>query len=109
MALTFINHLQRTVWNVQEAISYLEPKIWNMMPEEMKQKSFVFAFKRKIKQRVPKNWPCGICKNYLPNIRFRFQRCSCHLTRRQFGLNKLFQSSSLVFSEFSIQRLLVFL
>ena len=25
-----------TVWNVQETISYLGPKIWNMVPEEMK-------------------------------------------------------------------------
>ena len=26
------------VWNGQETISYLGPKIWNMVPEEMKQK-----------------------------------------------------------------------
>ena len=29
-----------TVWNRQEAISYLGQKIWNMVPEEMKQKSY---------------------------------------------------------------------
>ena len=28
-----------TVWNGQETISYLGPKIWNMVQEEMKQKS----------------------------------------------------------------------
>ena len=39
-----------TVWNGQETISYLGPKIWNMVPEEMKQKSSLFAFKREIKQ-----------------------------------------------------------
>ena len=59
-----------TVWNGQETISYLGPKIWNMVPEEMKQKSSLFAFKREIKQWVPKNCPCRICKNYLPNIEF---------------------------------------
>ena len=44
-----------TVWNGQETISYLGPKIWNMVPEEMKQKSSLFAFKREIKQWVPDN------------------------------------------------------
>ena len=59
-----------TVWNGQETISYLGPKIWNMVPEEMKQKSSLFAFKKEIKQWVRKNCPCWICKKYLPNIGF---------------------------------------
>ena len=59
-----------TVWNGQETISNLGPKIWNIVPEEMKQKSSLFAFKREIKQWVPDNCPCRICKNYLPNIGF---------------------------------------
>ena len=42
-----------TAWNAQETISYLGPKIWNMVPEEMRQKSSLFAFKREIKQWVP--------------------------------------------------------
>ena len=62
MAPTFINHLQRTVWNVQEAISYLELKIWNMMLEEMKQKSFVFTFKRKLSNGFPKTGRVGYVK-----------------------------------------------
>ena len=53
-----------TVWNGQETISYLGPKIWNMVPEEMKQKSSLFAFKRESKQWVPNTCPCRICKNY---------------------------------------------
>ena len=56
-----------TVWNVQETISYLGPKIWNMVPEEMKHKSSLFVFKREIKQWIPENCPCRICKNYLLN------------------------------------------
>ena len=39
-------------------ISYLGRKIWNMVPEEMKQKSSLFAFKREIKQWVLNNCPC---------------------------------------------------
>ena len=59
-----------TVWNGQEIISYLRPNIWNMVPEEMKQKSSLFASKREIKQWVSNNCPFRICKNYLPNIGF---------------------------------------
>ena len=59
-----------TVWNGQETISYLGPKIWNMVPEQMKQKSSLFAFKREIKQWVPDKCLCRICKNYLPNLGF---------------------------------------
>ena len=40
----------KTVWNGQGTISYLGPKIWNMVPEERKQKPSLFAFKREIKQ-----------------------------------------------------------
>ena len=58
------------VWNGQETISYLGPKIRYMVPEEMKQKSYLFAFKREIKQWVPDSCPCRICKNYLPNVGF---------------------------------------
>ena len=59
-----------TVWNGQETISHLEPKIWNMLPEEIKQKSSSFAFKREIKQCFPGNCPCRICKSCIPYIRF---------------------------------------
>ena len=36
----------KTIWSGQETISYLEPKIWNIVPEEMKQKLSLFASKR---------------------------------------------------------------
>ena len=35
-----------TVWNRQEIISYFGRKVWNMVPEEMKQKPSLFTFKR---------------------------------------------------------------
>ena len=35
-------------WNRQETITYLGPKIWNVVPEEMHQKSSLHAFKREI-------------------------------------------------------------
>ena len=54
-----------TVGNGQKTISYLGPKIWNMWPEEMRQKSFLLSFKKEIKQWVLENCPCRICKTYL--------------------------------------------
>ena len=38
-----------TVLNGQGTISYLGPKIWDMVPEEMKQKSSLFVFRSEIK------------------------------------------------------------
>ena len=36
-----------TVWNGQETTSYLGPKIWNMVPEEMKQKIIFICFQKR--------------------------------------------------------------
>ena len=41
-----------------------------MVPEEMKQKSSLFAFKREVKQWIADNYLCRTCKNYSPNIGF---------------------------------------
>ena len=57
-----------TVWNGQETIPYLGQKIWNMVPEEMKQKSSLLAFKREIKQWVPDNCPCRIRVYLIPLV-----------------------------------------
>ena len=35
-----------TVWNMQETISYLAPKMWNMVTEEMKKTSSFFPSKK---------------------------------------------------------------
>ena len=35
-----------------------------------KETKVIFIFKREVKQWVPNNCPCRICKNYLPNIGF---------------------------------------
>ena len=50
-----------TVWNGQETISYLGPKIWNMVPEEMKQNSSLFA-KEKLSNGSPKTVRAGYVK-----------------------------------------------
>ena len=59
-----------TVWNGLETVSYLGPKIWNMVPLEMKQKTSLSSFKREIKRWVPEKCPCRICKKYLQGVGF---------------------------------------
>ena len=59
-----------TVWNGLKTISYLGPKIWNMVPAGMKQKPSLSSFKGEIKKWIPENSPCRLCKNYLPGVGF---------------------------------------
>ena len=49
-------------------ISYLAPIIWNQVPEEIKNSKSVKQFKNKIKQWIPENCPCTLCKAYIKNI-----------------------------------------
>ena len=58
----------KTVSYGKQSISYLAPVIWSQVPEEIKTCNSVNSFKNKIKQWVPDNCPCTLCKRYLPNI-----------------------------------------
>ena len=60
----------KTVWNGLETVSYLGPKIWNMVPDEIKQKPSLSAFKTAIKEWKLDNCPCRICKKYIPGVGF---------------------------------------
>ena len=60
----------KSVWNGLETVSYLGPKIWKMVPEEIKQKPSLSAFKIEIKRWKLENCPCRICKKYLPGVGF---------------------------------------
>ena len=44
------------------SISYLAPKIWDQVPEEIKDS------KQKIKAWIPLMCPCTLCKLYIPNL-----------------------------------------
>ena len=61
-----INHFEipfvRTVYNGTESVSYLGPKIWEIVPEEYKALNSLNSFKESIKNWVPLNCPCRLCK-----------------------------------------------
>ena len=52
------------------SISSSDPIIWSLVPEKMRYTDSQKSFKSKIKTWKPKNCPCRICKNYIPNVGF---------------------------------------
>ena len=53
-----------------ESISFLTPKIWEILPNEIKDSDTLQIFKAKIKKWVPVEFPCRLCKVYLPQVGF---------------------------------------
>ena len=53
-----------------ESISFLAPKIWQIIPNEIKDSDTLQIFKTNIKKWVPVECPCRLCKVYLPQVRF---------------------------------------
>ena len=53
-----------------ESLSYLGPKIWELLPLVIKEAENISQFKAKIKKWNPKNCPCRLCKIYLQNVGF---------------------------------------
>ena len=53
-----------------ETIANIGPKIWNLVPTNIKESNTVSEFKAKIKQWIPVNCPCRLCKTYIQNVVF---------------------------------------
>ena len=60
----------KTVTYGSETISSLEPKIWDILPTELKRIVSPTLSKKKIREWAPKNCPCRLCKTYGQNIGF---------------------------------------
>ena len=50
--------------------SFLVPKIWEILPNEIKDSDTPQIFKAKIKKWVPVECPCRLCKTYLSQVGF---------------------------------------
>ena len=72
--LRHINHFEtpfvRTVYNGTESVSYLGPKIWDIVPEEYKTLNSLNGFKESVKNWIPLNCPCRLCKTYVHGVGF---------------------------------------
>ena len=60
----------RSVFHGNETISYLGPKIWDIVPLELRELISVVDFKKGIKEWKPENCPCRLCKKYVSNLEF---------------------------------------
>ena len=58
----------KSVRHGTESVSYLGPKIWDLVPNEIKESESLNGFKFKIKRWVPEGYPCRICKIYLGQV-----------------------------------------
>ena len=54
----------KSVSHGNESISYLGPKISDILPLELKKLTSAVAFKKGIKEWKPKNYPCRLCKKF---------------------------------------------
>ena len=68
--LSFSVRQVHSVYHGTESLSFLGPKIWELVPEDIKQSESLEIFKNKIKKWVPLKCPCRLCRIYLQNIGF---------------------------------------
>ena len=60
----------KSVFHGSESISFLGPKIWDIVPLELKELTSLNVFKKGINNWQPKNCPCNLCKQYVLNLGF---------------------------------------
>ena len=60
----------RTVHYGLETLRSLGPKIWDIIPENIKESIHLSEFKRRIKHWIPVNCPCRLCKQYVAGLGF---------------------------------------
>ena len=53
-----------------ELVLFLAPKIWKILPNEIKDSDTFQIFKANIKKWIPAECPCRLCKIYLPQLEF---------------------------------------
>ena len=66
----FITPQIRTVYHGSENVSFLGLKIWNILPDRLKNATSLEAFKIQIKKWKPLNCPCRLCRVYIQNVGF---------------------------------------
>ena len=60
----------KSVYHGSENISYLGPKIWEIVPAKIKKNNSLNSFKIEIRKWVPQSCPCRLCKQYISGVGF---------------------------------------
>ncbi len=58
----------RTVHRGEDTLRFLGCKIWNLVPDNIKQSTSVKQFKSQIRKWIPSDCPCRICKTYIHQL-----------------------------------------
>ena len=64
----FSRSVVKSVYHGTESISYLRPKIWDILPEKQKNIENLVHFKKEIKGWKPGNCPYRLCKGCIDNV-----------------------------------------
>ena len=67
---TFERRQVHSVYQGTESRSFLGPKIWDLVPLELKQLESLEIFRLKIKKWVPFECPCRLCRTYIQQVGF---------------------------------------
>ena len=67
---TFEKRQVHSVHHGTKSLSILGPKIWDLVPVELEQSERFDSFKSKIKNWVPFECPCRLCKSYIQQVGF---------------------------------------
>ena len=66
----FSRPLVKSVYKGTESLSFLGPKIWDILPDTYKDLPDLDSFKVALKKWRSVNCPCRICKVYIANVGF---------------------------------------
>ena len=78
-APTFLTEPIHSVFNGSESASYLGPKIWEQISNDVKMINSLVTFKKEISKWKPLNCPCRIFSPNLQSIRRYLRHCSFHV------------------------------
>ena len=53
---------------IDSPFNYLGPKIWNIVPEDIKKSESLNVFKTKIKKWIPGDCPYRLCRSFIQNL-----------------------------------------
>ena len=54
--------------NGRESVSFMDPKIWKLIPSAFKQINSLSRFGKAVKEWKPSNCPCRLCKMYISQV-----------------------------------------
>ena len=66
-----INFKSRRITSVRygiDSLTYLGPKVWNVVPKDIKISESLNVFKTKIKNWIPRECPCRLCRLFIQNL-----------------------------------------